>query len=45
MALRLARFFGNTREFWLNAQCAVDLWDTAETIEKDVLRIKPLNAA
>lgn len=45
MALRLARLFGNTPEFWLNAQRAVDLWDAAETIKKDVLRIKPLNAA
>jgi len=45
MALRLARLFGNTREFWLNAQRAVDLWDTAEAIRKDVSRIKPLSAA
>jgi addiction module HigA family antidote len=26
MALRLSRLFGNTPEFWLNAQRAVDLW-------------------
>jgi addiction module HigA family antidote len=45
MALRLARLFGNTPEFWLNAQRAVDLWDTAEAIKKDVSRIKPLDAA
>jgi addiction module HigA family antidote len=45
MALRLARLFGNSSEFWLNAQRAVDLWDTAEAIKKDVSRIKPLNAA
>ena len=45
MALRLARLFGNTPEFWLNAQRAVDLWDTAEAIQQDVSRIKPLNAA
>jgi addiction module HigA family antidote len=45
MALRLARLFGNTPEFWLNAQRAVDLWDTAEAIKKDVSRIKPLSAA
>jgi addiction module HigA family antidote len=44
MALRLARLFGNTPEFWLNAQRAVDLWDTAQAIEKDVSRIKPLGA-
>lgn len=45
MALRLGRLFGNTPEFWLNAQRAVDLWDAAEAIRKDVARIKPLNAA
>lgn len=27
MALRLSRLFGNSPEFWLNAQRAVDLWD------------------
>jgi antitoxin HigA-1 len=45
MALRLARLFGNTPEFWLNAQRAVDLWDTAGAIKKVVSRIKPLSAA
>ncbi|MBX3279421.1 MAG: HigA family addiction module antidote protein [Acidobacteria bacterium] len=45
MALRLARLFGNSPEFWLNAQRAVDLWDAAQSIRKDVARIKPLDAA
>jgi len=45
MALRLARLFGNTPEFWLNAQRAVDLWDAAKSIGKNVVQIKPLNAA
>ena len=45
MALRLARLFGNTAEFWLNAQRAVDLWETAQAIRKEVSRIKPLSAA
>ncbi len=45
MALRLGRLFGNTPEFWLNAQRAVDLWDAAQAIQDDVERIKPLNAA
>jgi antitoxin HigA-1 len=45
MALRLARLFGNSAEFWLNAQRAVDLWDAAQAIKKDVARIKPLSAA
>jgi plasmid maintenance system antidote protein VapI len=37
--------FGNTPEFWLNAQRALDLWDTAQVIKDDVSRIKPLDAA
>lgn len=45
MALRLSRLFGNSPEFWLNAQCAVDLWDAAEEIGLEVKRIKPLAAA
>ena len=45
MALRLGRLFGNTPEFWLNAQRSVDLWDAAQSIEKDVDRIKPLQVA
>jgi addiction module HigA family antidote len=43
MALRLARLFGNSPEFWLNAQRAVDLWEAAQTIQNDVARIKPMN--
>jgi addiction module HigA family antidote len=42
MALRLGRLFGNSPEFWLNAQRAVDLWDAAKAIKEDVARIKPL---
>ena len=45
MALRLARLFGNTPEFWLNAQRAVDLWDASRDINDQVLLINPLNAA
>ncbi|CAN5164258.1 HigA family addiction module antitoxin [soil metagenome] len=45
MALRLARLFGNSPEFWMNAQRAVDLWDAAHVIKKEVARIKPLSAA
>ncbi len=32
MALRLSRLFGNSAEFWLNAQRACDLWDAAQAI-------------
>jgi plasmid maintenance system antidote protein VapI len=45
MALRLARLFGNSPEFWLNAQRAVDLWDAAQEIGSAVKRIKPLTVA
>lgn len=45
MSLRFARLFGNSPEFWLNAQRAVDLWDAAQAIKKDVVRIKPLRIA
>lgn len=45
MALRLARLFGNSAEFWLNAQRAVDLWEAARNIKQKINRISPLNAA
>jgi len=45
MALRLARLFGNTPEFWLNAQRAVDLWDAAQAIKRQVKSIRPLQVA
>ena len=45
MALRLARLFGNTPEFWLNAQRAIDLWDAEKALKKRVQQIKPLTAA
>lgn len=45
MALRLARLFGNSPEFWLNAQRAVDLWTAAQSIKEGLDRIKPLHAA
>ena len=45
MALRLSRLFGNSAEFWLNAQRAVDLRDAAQAIKTEVQRIKPLRVA
>ena len=45
MALRLSRLFGNTAEFWLNAQRAVDLWKAARNIKSKIERISPLDAA
>jgi len=45
MALRLSRLFGNSPEFWLNAQRAVDLWKAERELEKDLKRIGTLKAA
>ena len=45
MALRLAKLFGNSAEFWLNMQRSVDLWDAQAAIEDDVRRIEPLRVA
>ena len=45
MALRLARLFTNTPEFWLNAQRAVDLWLAAKTTGRKIEKILPLRAA
>ena len=45
MALRLSRLFGNTPEFWLNAQRVVDLWKAKKEIKQDIEKIKPLQAA
>ena len=45
MSIRLSRLFGNSAEFWLNAQRAVDLWDANETLKSEVAQIRPLNVA
>ena len=45
MALRLSRLFGNSPEFWLNAQQAVDLWDAGQATKDEMARIKPLRVA
>jgi len=44
MALYLSRLFGPSPDFWLNAQRAVDLWDTERSIKKKIERITPLTA-
>ncbi len=44
MALRLSRLFGNTPEFWLNAQRTVDLWEAQKIYKKDLERIQPLSS-
>jgi len=45
MALRLSRLFGNSPEFWLNAQQAWDLWDSEQRFHEELSQIRPLNAA
>lgn len=42
MALRLARLFSNSAQFWINAQRAVDLWDANQAIKADIDKIQPL---
>jgi addiction module HigA family antidote len=44
MALRLSRLFGNTPEFWLNAQRAVDLWRANLEVQRDLKNIRQLEA-
>ena len=45
MALRLSRFFGNSPEFWLNAQHAWDLWDSEQRFSEELSKIHPVKAA
>jgi len=45
MALRLPRVFGNSPEFWLNAQLAIDLWKAAWNIKGKNNGISPVPAA
>ena len=45
MALRLSRLFGNSPEFWLNAQRTRDLWDSEQSHHDELIRIQPLAAA
>ena len=45
MALRLSRLFGNSPEFWLNAQRAVDLWAAERELGNALNRIRTLKAA
>ena len=46
-ALILARVFGNSAEFWLNAQRRSDLWDAMHSPRERerIKRARPLKAA
>ncbi len=43
-ALRLARFFATTPEFWMNAQLARDLYEVARRERRELERIEPVAA-
>ena len=45
MAIRLSRLFGNTPQFWLNAQREIDLWDASKQLKEKVKAIHPLRSA
>lgn len=43
LALRLARVFKTTPEFWLRLQEAVDIWDAWQANRQEYDRLKPLS--
>jgi len=45
MALRLARLFGQSPQFWLNLQRNVDIWDSFESGHEAIEAIEPLSLA
>jgi len=44
-ALRLARYFGTTPEFWLSIQAQFDIETAQQDIGKDITAIKPRKIA
>lgn len=44
MALRLARVFDTTPQYWLNMQRNVDLWQSLDLHRDDIMQLKPLAA-
>jgi addiction module HigA family antidote len=44
-ALRLARYFGMTEDFWMNLQLRWDLYWAKQSEEKDLMQIKPCTTA
>lgn len=45
MALRLSRLFGNSPQFWMNAQLAIDLWKAEKEHLKELEAMTALKAA
>ena len=44
-ALRLARYFGTTPEFWLGIQNRFDVETARQTLDEDIAAIKPRRTA
>jgi antitoxin HigA-1 len=44
-ALRLARYFGTTPEFWLGIQSRFDVETARQTLDDDIAAIKPRKTA
>lgn len=44
-AMRLARFFGTSPEFWLTLQTRFELQTARETLAEEIARIRPLRVA
>ena len=44
MALKLARLFRNSPEFWMNAQRTRDLWQAEQKYQEELAQIEPLPA-
>ncbi len=42
MALRLAKLFAMSPEYWLNLQRNVDLWDAVQGLKREIAHIHPL---
>ena len=42
LAIKLSSALGNTPEFWLNIQHAVDLWDARNRYQDEAKLVKPL---
>ena len=45
MALKLARLFRNSPEFWMNAQHTRDLWELEQQYQRELAQIEPLSTA
>lgn len=44
MALRLARAFSTSPQYWLNMQRNIDLWDSLELHVEDIAKVEPIEA-